>query len=52
MRTPKNFSITVPKKMAAETDRAAKEQRRSRSSYLTWLIRKSQIAQEGSLGKR
>jgi hypothetical protein len=52
MRTTKNFSITIPKQRAAEIDRTAKEQCRSRSSYLVWLIRKDQIAQEGSVGAK
>jgi metal-responsive CopG/Arc/MetJ family transcriptional regulator len=40
MRTTKGFSITVPKELAAQIERAAKGQCRSRSSYLAWLIRK------------
>jgi hypothetical protein len=46
MRTTKNFSVTIPKQRVAEIDLAAKAQRRSRSSYLAWLSRKDQIAQE------
>jgi len=39
-RTTKSFSVTVPKELVAEIERAAKGQGRFRSSYLAWLIRK------------
>jgi len=52
MRTTKNFSITVAKQLAAEIARAGKEQCRSRSSFLTWLIRKDQIALDRLVGAR
>jgi metal-responsive CopG/Arc/MetJ family transcriptional regulator len=41
VRTTKSFSITVPTKLAAEIDRAAAAQCRSRSSLLAWLIRQA-----------
>jgi len=51
MRTTKNFSVTVPKELAAEIERVAKGQDRSRSSYLAWLIRKDQARPGGSVSK-
>jgi predicted transcriptional regulator len=52
VRTTKSFSITVPTKLAAEIDRAAAAQCRSRSSLLAWLIRqavKQEIHEEKAL---
>jgi metal-responsive CopG/Arc/MetJ family transcriptional regulator len=41
MRTTKAFSVTIPKELLAEIDLVAKEQGRSRSSFLAWLIRQA-----------
>jgi hypothetical protein len=50
MRTTKSFSVTVPKELVTEIERAAKGQGRSRSSYLAWLIRKdAQVRARGAL---
>jgi hypothetical protein len=45
-RTTKSFSFSVPFALAAEIERAAAAQGRSRSGFLAWLLKRQKTLEE------
>jgi hypothetical protein len=45
-RTTKSFSFSAPKALALEIERAARDQGRSRSSLLVWLLKRQKTLDE------